>query len=64
MYSGDVNVISGVHGFLNGTTVSDLSLFEADVARFGNLPGVNVYNFSELAEGVCQNVPNVAVPGG
>lgn len=27
----------------------DLSLYEADVVRFGNLPGVNVYNFNELS---------------
>jgi hypothetical protein len=51
MYSGDVNIISGVHGFIDGSTSVDLSLYEADVARFGNLPGVNVYNFSELAPG-------------
>jgi hypothetical protein len=51
MYSGDVNVISGVHGLIDGSTSVDLSLYEADVARFGNLPGVNVYNFSELTPG-------------
>ncbi len=58
MYSGDVNVISGVHGFLNGTTATDLSLFEADMARFGNLPGVNVYNFSELTPGQLNGLLN------
>ena len=45
MYNGEVNIISGVHGALNGSTSVDLILYEADVARFGNLPGVNVYNF-------------------
>lgn len=38
MYGGDVNVLSGV----------DESLYTADVARFGNLPGVHVYDWTSL----------------
>jgi len=48
MYSGDVNVISGVHGTMEGTTSIDASLYAADVKAFGNLPGVNVYNFPDM----------------
>jgi filamentous hemagglutinin len=48
LYSGDVNIISGVHGLPNGTTIIDRTLYEADAARFGNLSGVNVYNFPDL----------------
>jgi hypothetical protein len=49
LYKGDVNIISGVHGTPSGATIADLSLFNADVARFGNMPGVNVYNFTEMS---------------
>lgn len=48
LYKGDVNIISGVHGLTDGSTIVDRSLFEADLARFGNVPGVNVFNFPEL----------------
>lgn len=48
LYKGDVNIISGVHGLADGSTIADRSLFEADLARFGNVPGVNVFNFPEL----------------
>ena len=39
MYSGNVNIITGVHGLPNGSTVVDTSLYAADVKRFGSLPG-------------------------
>jgi len=48
VYKGDVNIISGVHGYPSGITKPDLSLYEADVARFGNIPGVTVHDFSKL----------------
>lgn len=48
LFKGDVDIISGVHGFPDGTVVPDLSLFEADVAKFGHLDGVTVHNFLEL----------------
>jgi len=48
--AGNVDVITGVHGFENGTTLIDGSLFTADKIRFGNLPGVNVHNFPDLSE--------------
>jgi RHS repeat-associated protein len=49
MYAGPVNILSGVHGFADGSTLADISLYNADVAKFGGLPGVNVYNFPSLA---------------
>ncbi|PTQ90492.1 RHS repeat-associated core domain-containing protein [Agitococcus lubricus] len=49
LYKGDVNIISGVHGTPAGVTIPDLSLFKADVSRFGNIPGVNVYDFTKLS---------------
>ena len=48
MYRGNVNIISGVHGTLEGTTFVDASLFEADVKAFADFPGVNVHNFPEM----------------
>ena len=56
LYKGNVNIISGVHGTAAGTTMADISLFEADVARFGNLPGVKVFNFPQMAPGQISNV--------
>ncbi len=58
MYNGEVNIISGVHGAVSGSTTADLSLYEADVARFGNLPGVNIYNFREMAPGEISGLLN------
>ena len=58
MYNGEVNIISGVHGALNGSTTADLSLYEADAARFGNLPDVNVYNFPEMTPGQINGLLN------
>ena len=48
LYQGDVNIISGVHGLADGSTLIDGSLLEADAARFGDLPGVTVHNFPDL----------------
>jgi hypothetical protein len=48
MYRGDVNIISGVHGLADGTTVVDASLYRDDVKAFGDLAGVFVHNFPDL----------------
>jgi hypothetical protein len=58
MYSGDVDIVSGVHGYADGTTKVDLSLYEADVARFGNLPGVTVHNLPEMSPVEINNLLN------
>lgn len=49
MYGGDVNVLSGVHGLPNGSTLVEPSFYESDLERFGNLPGVTVHNLPDLA---------------
>jgi hypothetical protein len=49
IYKGDVNIISGVHGSPSGLTEVANDLFKADVMRFGNIPGVKVYNFAEMS---------------
>ena len=43
-----VNILSGVHGEISGVMRADLSLFHADVLKFAQYPGVNVYNMTEL----------------
>lgn len=49
LYKGDVNIISGVHGMPSDVTISAPDLFKADVARFGGIPGVRVYDFNALS---------------
>jgi hypothetical protein len=58
MKSGEVNILTGVHGFADGSVLTDISLFEADVAKFGQYPGVNVFNIAEMSPGAISNVVN------
>lgn len=60
MYDGEVNILSGVHGAADGSTVADYSLYEEDVARFGNLPNVNVFNLPSMTTAEISNVLNGA----
>lgn len=48
LYKGDVNILTGVHGTAAGQMLTDATLFQADVARFGNLPGVTVHNIPNM----------------
>ncbi len=43
-----VNVITGTHGEADGTYLPDRSMYNDDRKRFGNLPGVKVYNFPDM----------------
>ena len=58
LYQGDVNILSGVHGFTDGSMVTDLSLYTSDVKVFGNTPGVNVYNVPTMTSNQIQNILN------
>lgn len=49
LYKGDVNIISGVHGTVEGRMIVDAGLHEADLIRFGEVPGVKVYNLPDLS---------------
>lgn len=51
LYRGNVSIISGVHGEASGATTAAYDLYEADLARFGNIPGVTVFNFPEMSPG-------------
>jgi hypothetical protein len=48
LFAGDVNIISGVHGFLDGSTIPDLNLYTVDEEYFKGMPGVNVYDFTAM----------------
>lgn len=48
LYKGEVKINSGVHGAPSGATIADPCLFRADVARFGNIPGVRVHDFTAM----------------
>ncbi|WP_162009805.1 hypothetical protein [Methylocystis heyeri] len=56
MKGGDVNILSGVHGLASGEMVADLSLYNADIATFGRMPGVNIYNIPEMTAGEISKV--------
>jgi RHS repeat-associated protein len=43
--SGPINILTGVHGYADGSTPVEANFYSADVARFGNLPGVTIVNF-------------------
>jgi hypothetical protein len=58
MKTGEVNILTGVHGFVDGSVLTDLSLFEADVARFAEYPGVNILNVAEMSPAAISNVVN------
>ncbi|MGY3355158.1 RHS repeat-associated protein [Bradyrhizobium sp. GM0.4] len=58
LYRGNVNIISGVHGEITGATVADFRLFDADVARFGNIPGVTIHNLPAMTPGQVTNLLN------
>ena len=48
--------MSGVHGFPNGTMQKELKFFTDDVAKFGDLLGVNVHNINNMTKTQVQNV--------
>jgi hypothetical protein len=49
----EVQIISGVHGYPDGTMEAHPTFFKDDMNRFGNLPGVTVYNLPDMSvEGI------------
>jgi hypothetical protein len=58
LYRGTVDILSGVHGLASGEMVADISLYEADVATFGNIPGVTVHNIAEMTAAQIKSIIN------
>lgn len=44
----DVHIFTGAHGFADGTIRADAGLRAADVARFGDIPGVHIHDFASM----------------
>jgi RHS repeat-associated protein len=49
MQGREIKIISGVHGFADGTTAIDLGMFQFDAASLGSYEGVEVFNFAALS---------------
>ncbi|WP_166646941.1 RHS repeat-associated core domain-containing protein [Prosthecobacter fusiformis] len=63
---GQVDILSGAHGLPSGGFTVDGSMFMDDIARFGNIPGVSVHNFPQLAPQQINNLlksPNTTIGG-
>jgi hypothetical protein len=58
LYEGEVNILTGVHDLADGTTIADYSLYDADVATFGRIRGVNIYNVPSMTSGEIGSVLN------
>ena len=43
-----VTILSGLHGFADGTYQADLELLAEDIAAFGNMSNVTIYNYLAL----------------
>jgi hypothetical protein len=52
----DVHIITGAHGFPDGSILPDASMYADDVARFGELPGVTVHDFPSMTPAEVQQV--------
>jgi hypothetical protein len=52
----DVHILSGVHGYSDASLDADPDMYLDDARRFGNLPGVNVYNMSSMTRDEVERV--------
>jgi len=58
LMKGEVKILSGVHGYADGTTAVDIGFYVADAAKFGGYPGVTVLNYAEMSAAEVGNVIN------
>lgn len=45
---GNINVLTGTHGTVDGAFIAEKQFFTADLARWGNMPNVNVIEVTKL----------------
>ena len=57
-YTGDLNILSGVHGTMSGKIIPELSFYKADLEDFGYLPGVTVYNLPSMTASEIRSLLN------
>ena len=53
-----MHIFTGVHGAPNGSMSVDASLLLDDVERFGDLPGVQIHDFSSLSSSQRSSILN------
>lgn len=58
LYKGDVSILSGVHGYPDGTIEPDYGLYQEDLDEFGDVSGVNVYNYPDMSPAEVDSVLN------
>jgi RHS repeat-associated protein len=58
LYKGDVNILSGVDGFANGTWRASAEILQEDVSLFSNIPRVNIYNIDQMTSAQIRNIIN------
>lgn len=49
MRGDDVHILTGAHGFPDGSIVADVGLLANDVARFGSMPGVRIHDLPSMS---------------
>jgi hypothetical protein len=54
----EINILSGVDGFANGTTEPAPQFLAADQAAFGDIPGVTVHDYSSLSSDQVKDMVN------
>jgi RHS repeat-associated protein len=52
----NVDILSGVHGFSDGTMKKELQFFADDVKAFGDLLGVTIHNINSMSKTQIQNI--------
>jgi hypothetical protein len=61
-----VTILTGVHGFADGSVIADPSLYADDVLQFGDLPSVSVRDVSSMSPAEIRQVldgPGVIIGG-
>jgi hypothetical protein len=56
MRGDEVHIITGAHGFPNGSILPDAAMHAQDVARFGELEGVTIHNLPSMTPAEVQQV--------
>ena len=66
MLGDDVHILTGAHGFPDGTIEADPRLFRDDVKEFGHRPGVHIHDLPAMSPaqiGEIVNAPGIIIGG-
>jgi filamentous hemagglutinin len=53
-----INVISGVHGFADGSTMPEAGFLMEDLATYADVPEVTVYDYNQLSDSQITDMVN------